>query len=74
MEDYLREHSNSSQPARSSKKSAKALFTLSYMVAYELKKLIQMPAVKPLLDASHFSKFKLYFGQAIQALLSEEHQ
>lgn len=54
------------------KRSSKALFTLSYIVSHELKKLLQRPDVAKTLDQHHFGKFKHYFSQAIQILQAEE--
>jgi len=42
--------SNSAHATSSNKRSAKALFTLAYMVSYELKRLLQVPAVMQLVQ------------------------
>ena len=72
--DEIESHAHSvlTNPKGSSKRSAKALFTLAYMVSYELKKLLQMPHVKQLLNPSNLSKFQSYFKQSIDVLLQDE--
>ena len=56
----------------SSKKGAKALFTLSYIVSYELKKLLQIPSVRSIIDSSHLEKFQFYFKQSLGNLVQDE--
>jgi len=57
---------------KTSKKGAKALFTLAYIVSYELKKLLQIPNVNLLLDPNHLDQFKHYFAKSIVQLIKEE--
>ncbi len=45
------------KPQSSSKRSARALFTLAYMVSFELNKFLKMPAVKSLVNTAHLEKF-----------------
>jgi hypothetical protein len=41
------------QSTNNSTRGQKALFTLAYLVSFELKKLIQMPKVRECIDSMH---------------------
>ena len=55
-------------------KSRKALFTLAYLVSFELKRLLNNTEVQKLVDQKHIQKFKSYFLKSFEILIDHEKQ
>jgi hypothetical protein len=53
-------------------KTKKALFTLSYLVSFELKRLLATPEIMRYVDSTHFEKFKTYFQKSFELLVGDE--
>jgi hypothetical protein len=53
-------------------KTKKALFTLAYLVSFELKRLLADPKIICRIDSTHFEKFKTHFQKSFGLLLCDE--
>ena len=52
-------------------KAIKALFTLSYLISFELNKLLNHPQVQKIVDLEHVMKFKSHFKKSLSILQAD---